>query len=199
MHAVTARSVAIATLLAVLSLVAASCTDDPSAQYFPSGPPSSNQSTAIGVGTTADLSAGILATRLLHGAVARPDLKVTPGAVAITDLTAVCHGSKRIPGQFTPLNPAISPSVRQAVFAEYNIPAANIKHYGLDFLVPLQLGGANVEANIWPASTSHGVGFHEKQVLNIRIHELVCQGAVPLAQAQKGIAIDWVKLWLDFG
>jgi hypothetical protein len=199
MHAVTARFMAIAAMLAIVLLVGASCTDDPSAQYFPSRAPAINQSPAIDAGTTADLSAGLLATRLLHGAVARPDPKLTPGAVATTDLTTVCHGSKRIPYQFLPLNPMISPSARQAAFAEYNIAVANEKHYGLDFLIPPQLGGANARANIWPASASHGVGFHEKEVLNIRIHELVCQGAIPLAQAQKDIATDWVKLWLQFG
>jgi hypothetical protein len=199
MHAVTARSAAIATMLAIASLIAASCTDDPSAKYFPSRAPAANQSAPIDSGTTVDLTAGLLAARLLHGAVARPDPKLTPGAVAITDLTTVCHSNKRIPGQFMALNPMISVSNRQAAFAEYNIASGNERHYGLDFLIPLQLGGANVRANIWPASASHGVGFHEKQVLNIRIHELVCEGAMPLAQAQKGIATDWVRLWLQFG
>lgn len=199
MHALTARSAALATLVAIASILVAGCTDDPSAQYFPSRAATTNLSAPVDGGVTADLSAGLLATRLLHGAVARPDPKLTPGAVAVTDLTAVCHSNKRIPGQFMALNPLISPSNRQAAFAEYNIATGNERHYGLDFLIPLQLGGANVRANIWPASDSHGVGFHEKQVLNIRIHELVCEGAMPLAQAQKEIATDWVRLWLQFG
>lgn len=149
--------------------------------------------------TSIDSNAGLLASRLLRGAVARPDPKLTPGAVAVTDLTTVCRQSKRIHGLFNPLSPLVAQSDQQAVFAEYNISSANAKHYGLDFLVPLQLGGANTRANIWPASLSHGVGFHEKQVLNIRIHDLVCRRDVPLDQAQKEISIDWVKLWLLYG
>jgi hypothetical protein len=195
----TTRPVMVIVMLAAVSLLFMGCSDDPSAQYFPTRAPAPNQSPSVDSSTTTDLSAGLLASRLLHGAVARPNLKLTPGAVGVTDLSAVCHAGKRISNQFMPLNPMISPVNRQAVFAEYGIAAANIRHYGLDFLVPLQLGGANVRANIWPASTSHGVGFHEKEVLNIRIHELVCQGAMPLAVAQKQIITDWVKLWLDFG
>jgi hypothetical protein len=93
----------------------------------------------------------------------------------------------------------VSPADQQAIFDEYHIPAANTKHYGLDFLVPLQLGGANARANMWPVSTSHGVGFHEKEVLNIRLHELVCRRDLQLDQAQKAVAADWVKLWLVYG
>ena len=93
----------------------------------------------------------------------------------------------------------VSPADQQAIFDEYHIPAADTKHYGLDFLVPLQLGGSHDRANLWPASVSHGVGFKEKQVLNIRLHELACRRELDLAQAQKAVAADWVKLWLVYG
>jgi hypothetical protein len=119
--------------------------------------------------------------------------------VATSDLTTVCRGPKRIRGLFTPTGPLISATDQQAVLAAYNIAPANAKHYAFDFLVPLQLGGANARANIWPASMSHGVGFHEKEVLNIRLHDLVCRRSIPLDVAQKEVAADWVKLWLNFG
>jgi hypothetical protein len=185
--------------LAAFAVIAASCTDDPSAQYFASKPSAPNQSPGIDPTTSSNSNAGALASRLLHGAIARPDPKLTPGVVAVSDLTTVCHGSKRIRGLFTPSSPLVAQSDQQAVFAAYNIPAASTKHYGLDFLVPLQLGGANTVANIWPASVSHGIGFREKQVLNIRIHELVCRREIPLDQAQRQISTDWVKLWLLYG
>jgi hypothetical protein len=193
------RRWALATALVAVAVFAAGCTDDPSAQYFATRPPSSPQAQQVNTNIAANVDAGLLATRLLHGGVSRPNPKLTPGVIAVKDLTTVCRGPKRIRGLFTPSDPLISLSTQRAVFAEYQITAANQKHYGLDFLVPLQLGGANTVANIWPASTSHGVGFHEKQVLNIRIHELVCERAMTLDEAQKSIATDWVKLWLNFG
>lgn len=185
--------------LAAIAMIAASCTDDPSAQYFPPKSTAPNRTPGIDATTSTDSNAGVLASRLLHGAVSRPDTKLTPGVVAVSDLTTVCRGSKRIRGLFTPSSPLVAKSDQQAVFAEYSISPGNTKHYGLDFLVPLQLGGANTRANIWPAALSHGIGFHEKQVLNIRIHELVCRRELPLDQAQRQISTDWVKLWLLYG
>lgn len=200
MHGLIAlHRVAPAILILSIAAFVVGCTDDPSAAYFPSTAahaPTPDPSAGQGA---VDTTSGAAATRLLHGAVSRPDPKLTPGVVAVADLTTVCRGPKRVRGLFTPTSPLVSPAEQQAIFAEYRISAVNSKHYGLDFLVPLQLGGANVRANIWPASNSHGVGFHEKEVLNIRLHELACRRQLPLDQAQKAVAADWVKLWLLYG
>jgi hypothetical protein len=45
----------------------------------------------------------------------------------------------------------------------------------------------------------HGVSFHQKEVLNQRMHTLVCHGEMPLAQAQHEMATDWVGLWAKYG
>lgn len=183
--------------IAVLT-VAAACGGDPSAPYFQVQQTSSRLSALDA--TSADQVVGATVDpRLLHGPVDRPDPKLTPGAVATSDLTAVCRLPKRVHAAFTLRDPIISPAVQQAVFNEYNIPPAKAVHYGLDFLVPLQLGGANVSANIWPIGEAHGVGFREKEILNIRLHVLVCERQMPLDQAQRAVVSDWVNLWLRFG
>jgi hypothetical protein len=193
------RAQLVAILIFTIVVLGTSCTQDPSAKYFPNTAAHASPPASTGGQSAFDVSAGALAPRLLHGAVSRPDPKLTPGAVADSELTTVCRGPKRLRGLFTPGSPLVSPADQQAIFDEYHIPAANTKHYGLDFLVPLQLGGANARVNMWPASTSHGVGFHEKEVLNIRLHELVCRRDLQLDQAQKAVAADWVKLWLVYG
>jgi hypothetical protein len=195
---VVPRGARLAVVLALFIFPAVCCTDDPSAQFFSSGHPNQQSSTFDATsGSQSDPT--LVDPRYIHGAVDRPDPRLTPGVVATTDLTAVCHESKRVRGMFMPRNPLIAPSMAAAVFAAYNIPAARQTHYGLDFLVPLQLGGANTRANIWPVSTMHGVGFREKEILNIRLHVMVCQRAMPLDQAQRAVASDWVKLWLKVG
>ena len=88
-------------------------------------------------------------------------------------------------------------SQRLQVLSDYGIPADRYADYGLDYLVPLQLGGAAVIENIWPAAVS-GVGFHEKEQLNYRMRLLVCQGSMPLGDAQKEIATDWYSLWVKY-
>jgi len=65
-------------------------------------------------------------------------------------------------------------------------------------LVPLQLGGAPVQENIWPM-LNRGFGFHEKASLNARLRIAVCRGDVPLDLVQKQIAQDWFSLWIKYG
>lgn len=184
-------------IIAVLT-VAVACGGDPSAQYF-QVQQSSSHGTSLDATNGDQVTGATVDPRLLHGPVDRPDPKLTPGAVAITDLTAVCRLPKRVHAAFTLRDPLISLAVQQAVFSEYSIPPAKAAHYGLDFLVPLQLGGANVRANIWPIADTHGVGFREKEILNIRLHVLVCERQMPLDQAQRAVVSDWVNLWLRFG
>ena len=85
------------------------------------------------------------------------------------------------------------------MFNEYRLGPQESKHYGLDFLIPIQLGGANTMANIWPMPLNRGLSFHQKEVLNIRMHIVVCHGEMAIAQAQQAFSTDWVKLWVLYG
>jgi len=186
-------------VLATLVFLSASCASDPSAGYFPTTQPVATHSPQSANGSAAK-SFGSATTMLVpHGPLARPDPNLTPGAVATTDLATVCRQSKHTPGLYGPNNVLIAPGDQQAILSAYRISAQQAKHYGFDFLIPLQLGGANTRPNIWPVSRTHGVGFREKYVLNIRIHVLVCHGDMPLDQAQRAIATDWIKLWMRYG
>lgn len=184
-------------LLAVIALLPTSCIfgpADPSAQYFPASRPAANPAPVV------DASNQSLAIQaVIRGQLPMPNPKLTPGAVASTDLTAVCRQSKHIKGLFSRKNPAISLADEQAAFAEYGIPLAEQKRYGLDFLVPQLLGGANTLSNIWPVKKSGAVGFHEKERLGLRLHIVVCHGELPLTQAQQQVAADWGKLYVKYG
>jgi hypothetical protein len=126
------------------------------------------------------------------GPVSRPNPSLTPGAVAQHDVTVICQDSKRS------THPPIPSSWDQAIFGEYNIAQKDQGRYRFDYLVPLQLGGANALPNLWPV-TERSIGFHEKERLNARLRIAVCQGEVPLAQAQHDIAADWYTLWTKYG
>lgn len=185
-------------VLAMVVALAAGCAPDPSAQYFSASRPAATpvSGDVNGAGSVGGSGSTVV---LPHGPLARPDPKLTPGVVASTDVAAVCRQSKRTPGSYSQNSGLISASDQQAILNAYKIPAQQAKHYGFDFLVPLQLGGANARANIWPMLRNHGVGFHEKYVLNIRMHILVCHGDMALGQAQSAIASDWVKLYIQYG
>jgi hypothetical protein len=184
--------------LVLMTVVASSCLvgpSDPSAQFFATNnaKPNAGTSTAVAANTSQ------IVMQVPRGAIARPDPKLTPGVVAISDLASVCRQAKHTKGLFSPLDPLISRPNQLAVFAAYKISAQQQKRFGLDFLIPLQLGGANVPANIWPVASTRGIGFREKETLNQRMHILVCHGDMPLDKAQIAIATDWVKLWVAYG
>jgi hypothetical protein len=171
---------------------------DPSARYFPSTKLQANHA------VTADLSlvraTGPVANHAVPtGPVPRPNSQLTPGVVAEMDLRKICAQPKHIKGLFDPQNPLIPPDQKQAVFNAYRIPPQRQALYGLDLLIPMQLGGAITPANIWPMPPTHTVSFHQKAVLNQRMRTLVCHGEMPLAQAQREMACDWVGLWAKYG
>jgi hypothetical protein len=172
----------------LLALLVAGCGGpaDPSASFFPTKKLAAAPPAAV----DSNFSLPVGGPPIPRGSISRPDPQLTPGAVATHDLNMVCQGVKH------PRAP-ISAIDQQAVFAAYQITTKQ-NRYSLDYLVPLQLGGAPVQANIWPV-LNRGVGFHQKASLNSRLRFAVCRGDVPLDVAQKQIATDWFSLWLRYG
>jgi hypothetical protein len=58
----------------------------------------------------------------------------------------------------------------------------------LDHLVPLELGGSNDAANLWPERPPTP---NPKDDVEGVLHDAVCSGQVSLAAAQEAIASDW--------
>ena len=123
------------------------------------------------------------------GAVSRPNPLLTPGAIATRSTAQVCampHTGQAIPAY-----------IGKVVASEYGLVFNPVK-YDMDYLVPVELGGANVYANIWPVATS-GVGFHQKEQLNARLRDLVCHGTLTLDYVQTTLESDWYTLYLRYG
>jgi hypothetical protein len=81
-------------------------------------------------------------------------------------------------------------AVHRAVFAAYGVPdPAPEGTTEVDHLIPLALGGSNDVANLWLESAP---GYQEKDRLEVALHRGVCAGRMPLAEAQRAIAEDWV-------
>ena len=176
--------------LSLLTMLVAGCSvqlKDSSAPYFPTSPPAESLAP---LPVTAALSEG--ARNSVIGPVSQPNPSLTPGAVASTDVAAICAS----PSHVTVTIPAAEEA---AVYAAYNLPyPPDPSKYALDELVPLTLGGANVEGNLWPASM-RPIGFHEKQQLNAKLRTLVCEGVLPLNLVQQDLMSNWYLLWLRYG
>jgi hypothetical protein len=129
---------------------------------------------------------------LIKGGVSRPNPELTPGAVTTTDTDDVCGMNPHT------ITPEISSSMQTAVFTEYGYTTASAQHrYVLDWLVPYNLGGADVAANIWPASL-RGTGFYEKIDTDTILREMVCRRELTLVQAQQALEQNWYSAWLRY-
>ena len=61
---------------------------------------------------------------------------------------------------------------------------------------PLELGGADTEANLWPESyDTEPWNAHLKDLLEDRLHALVCHGEMPLQEAQSAFFGNWIDAY----
>lgn len=117
-----------------------------------------------------------------------PDPHCTPGVTHGTSKADVCPH----------VNPALeagrpTQAVKDRVYAAYGITTRTPGQYEVDHLIPLELDGANDPANLWPQTNDHPAArvLNSKDLLENRLHSLVCAGSLPLADAQHAIATDW--------
>ncbi|WP_051450173.1 HNH endonuclease signature motif containing protein [Actinospica robiniae] len=80
------------------------------------------------------------------------------------------------------------------MYKAYGIASGTVSE--LDHLVPLELGGANDVANLWPEI---GKLPNPKDKVENDLREEVCSGKVSLAAAQKAIAADWMTAEAQLG
>ncbi len=122
---------------------------------------------------------------------ARPNPNLTPGDVfAGVGAAQIC-----VKGYSSKVRD-VSTEEKDQVYAEYGIFHHAAGEYEVDHLVPLELGGSNDIKNLWPEPALPTPGFHQKDVLENTLHDLLCAGRIPLATAQHAIASDWYAVYL---
>jgi hypothetical protein len=118
---------------------------------------------------------------------ALPDRRCSPGAYdAALTTSRICSPDFR-----TSTIRHVTTAMRHAVEVEYGLaPRAYGRTLEIDHVVPLELGGSNALANLFPER-----GYQAKDRLENRLHALVCSGSISLRSAQRGIASDWQALY----
>ncbi len=116
-----------------------------------------------------------------------PDRACTPGAVfknATKEIVCVSGYSKTVR--------LVSQSTKEAIYKAYGITSREPGEYQVDHFVSLTLGGSNELANLWPEAEKPFPGYNEKNLVTNYLHDLVCNGSLPLNQAQYMISWGWV-------
>jgi hypothetical protein len=123
-----------------------------------------------------------------HGGM--PDSACTPGVIfAHATVQEICT-----PGYSSSVR-NVPYSEKDQAYAEYGIQSHYSGQYEVDHLVPLELGGSNDIANLWPEAASPTPGFHQKDEVENYLHDQVCSGAMSLRDAQSEIVTNWIAVY----
>jgi hypothetical protein len=122
----------------------------------------------------------------------KPRARLTPGETRPITIAEVCRSP-----QAEVITANIPEDMRRKVFSAYGI-RANWDDFEVDYLITPDLGGAPSFRNMWPQPYSAKWSAHEKNKLEQRLHDLVCDGKVDLATAQRDIAADWIGAYKKY-
>jgi hypothetical protein len=134
-------------------------------------------------------SRGKTAACKVNGAL--PDSACTPGAVfASATVAEVCTAG------YAKTVRAVSAKIKKQVYAEYGFAYPQAAGaFEADHQIPLELGGSNDMANLWPEAAMPVPGFREKDLVENYLHEEVCAGSINLKSAQELIADNWLQVY----
>jgi len=121
-----------------------------------------------------------------------PNRHLTPGVFRTVTTSEVCTATYSDNADVVPA------SVKERVFQEYGM-APQSRNYELDYLISPQLGGTDDVGNLWPEPASVSVwNVRDKDALENRLHQLVCQNKIDLSTAQRDLATDWISAYKKY-
>ena len=120
-----------------------------------------------------------------------PRATLTPGVVLAVGPAKIC-----VPGYSASVRD-VPTSESDAVYRRYGVVHVPYAHE-VDHLISLELGGSNAIRNLWPEPYAGRWGARTKDVLENRLHDLVCMGRLPLRRAQHIEATNWVAAYRKY-
>jgi hypothetical protein len=138
-------------------------------------------------------------SRPVDGKYAQPDPRCTPGATTadITDLntkTTVC--SSTYLATLKP-DPKVLATASADVLAAYGLTAKKAA-YDVQFLIPLRLGGAFDERNMWPVEKGTPTSRY-KATVDRKLAQSLCGGTGGVKSAQSLLAARWPSVLKELG
>jgi hypothetical protein len=120
-----------------------------------------------------------------------PDPVLTPGAVRTTDPVEICSTGTRQLRHW-------SRSRDDRILAEYGLSPGPHPSLEIDHLIPLGIGGADDDSNLWPQrrrAIEPDWPAEKKDDLEFRLRDLICSGQLDVREAQKAVADDWIEAY----
>ena len=121
-------------------------------------------------------------------AVDLPKPSLTPGAAFHVGRHTICKAGYSARVRDVPEQEAT------AVYSRYHTVHTAYAHE-VDHLVSLEIGGSNAITNLWPEPYAGRWGARTKDILENKLHDLVCNGRLTLKKAQHQEAANWVAAY----
>jgi len=117
-----------------------------------------------------------------------PIAALTPGTVRTTDLADICsHGTKELRYW--------SRERDDRILREYGLPAGHHRDWEIDHLIPLDVGGADDDRNLWAeprqSIVPYDVSAEKKDHIEWAAHDAVCEGRADIVAVQHAFMTDW--------
>ena len=123
-----------------------------------------------------------------------PDPTLTPGAIRTTDAGDICSLGTRELRHW-------SRDRDDRIMAEYGLPPGPHPDFEIDHLIPLGVGGADDDRNLWPEprrSVEPTWNAEAKDRLEWKLRDMVCAGAITPAEAQAAFTEDWTQAYRKY-
>ena len=98
----------------------------------------------------------------------------------------------------------VSSGLKKRVYKEYGMEPYKGQCSGeegcqVDHLIPVYVGGSNDITNLWPQPyEGQPWNARMKDRLEVKLHNLVCDGTLSLQQAQQEISTDWIGAYKKY-
>jgi hypothetical protein len=127
-----------------------------------------------------------------------PDPSLTQGALNSSITQENIQSTICVKGYTKTIRPPANYTnkLKKTQIIEYGYADTNPKHYEEDHLIPLSIGGSpNDPQNLWPQPRLTEWNAQKKDVLELRIYKLVCDGMVPLDEARNAMSHNWIDAY----
>jgi hypothetical protein len=122
-----------------------------------------------------------------------PNPAFTPGSTRQASLTDLCATDDEEVVRSVPR------PIEQEVLEEYGIQHMPATDFEVDYLIAPGLGGSDDVKNLWPEPHSNTLwNSYVKDRLEDRLHRMVCEKKIPLEQAQRDIASNWIAAYKKY-
>ena len=133
-----------------------------------------------------------------------PVSAVTPGATNSAVTQSNIQKTICISGYTATIRPTSSYTTKLKIQQLKSLPysrygSTSTSLFEEDHLIPLELGGNPTSPlNLWPEPWNDAYGAHKKDVLENKLHKLVCSGSLNLITAQNAIATNWYSAYMTY-